>query len=70
LLYPRRRRCVGHYIGIVDADTVDASNLQRQIIHGTSTIEYPRESAATRIQDINPGVQVRLYEQELICREP
>jgi molybdopterin/thiamine biosynthesis adenylyltransferase/rhodanese-related sulfurtransferase len=45
---------------------VDASNLQRQIIHGTSTIGISKcQSAATRIQDINPGVQVRLYEQEL-----
>jgi molybdopterin/thiamine biosynthesis adenylyltransferase/rhodanese-related sulfurtransferase len=56
---------VGH-VGIVDADTVDASNLQRQVIHGTSTIGISKcQSAATRIQDINPGVQVRLYEQEL-----
>jgi molybdopterin/thiamine biosynthesis adenylyltransferase/rhodanese-related sulfurtransferase len=56
---------VGH-IGIVDADTVDASNLQRQIIHGTSTIGSSKcQSAAARITDINPGVQVRLYEQEL-----
>jgi molybdopterin/thiamine biosynthesis adenylyltransferase/rhodanese-related sulfurtransferase len=53
-------------IGIVDADTVEASNLQRQIIHGTSTIGVSKcQSAAERIQDINPGVQVRLYEQEL-----
>lgn len=56
---------VGH-IGIVDADTVDASNLQRQIIHGTSTIGISKcQSAETRIRDINPGVRVRLYEQEL-----
>jgi molybdopterin/thiamine biosynthesis adenylyltransferase/rhodanese-related sulfurtransferase len=56
---------VGH-IGIVDADTVDESNLQRQIIHGTSTVGISKvQSAATRIRDINPGVQVRLYEQEL-----
>ena len=55
---------VGH-IGIVDADTVDESNLQRQIIHGTSTVGVSKcQSAARRIADINPHVQVRLYEQE------
>jgi molybdopterin/thiamine biosynthesis adenylyltransferase/rhodanese-related sulfurtransferase len=56
---------VGH-IGIVDGDTVDESNLQRQIIHGTSTIGMSKvQSAAKRIHDINPNVLVRLYEQEL-----
>lgn len=55
---------VGH-IGIVDADTVDESNLQRQIIHGTSTINVSKcESALRRIQDINPYVNVRLYKEE------
>lgn len=55
---------VGH-IGIVDADTVDHSNLQRQIIHGTSTVDMSKcESAARRIKDINPFVNVRTYEEE------
>lgn len=55
---------VGH-IGIVDADTVDESNLQRQIIHGTSTITISKcESARRRIMDINPYVNVRTYEEE------
>jgi adenylyltransferase/sulfurtransferase len=55
---------VGH-IGIVDADTVDESNLQRQIIHGTSTVGISKcESARLRIEDINPHVNVRLYEEE------
>lgn len=55
---------VGH-IGIVDADTVDESNLQRQIIHGTSTVGVSKcESAARRIKDINPFVNVRMYEEE------
>lgn len=55
---------VGH-IGIVDADTVDESNLQRQIIHGTSTIDVSKcESAKRRIEDINPYVNVRTYEEE------
>lgn len=55
---------VGH-IGIVDGDTVDESNLQRQIIHGTSTLGKSKcESAKDRIKDINPHVNVRLYEEE------
>lgn len=55
---------VGH-IGIVDADVVDESNLQRQIIHGTSTINISKcQSALQRIKDINPFVQVRTYEEE------
>ena len=55
---------VGH-IGIVDADTVDMSNLQRQIIHGTSTLQMTKcQSAATRIRDLNPLVDVRVYEEE------
>lgn len=55
---------VGH-IGIVDADTVDESNLQRQIIHGTSTIDVTKcESAQRRIEDINPFVNVRIYKEE------
>ena len=55
---------VGH-IGIVDADTVDESNLQRQIIHGTSTVNVAKcESAKQRIKDINPYVNVRTYKEE------
>jgi sulfur-carrier protein adenylyltransferase/sulfurtransferase len=55
---------VGH-LGIVDADTVDESNLQRQIIHGTSTVGVSKcESAQRRIQDINPYVKTRLYQEE------
>ncbi|KAL3758324.1 hypothetical protein ACHAWU_004289 [Discostella pseudostelligera] len=55
---------VGH-IGIVDADTVDESNLQRQIIHGTSTVNVSKcESAQRRIMDINPFVNVRIYKEE------
>lgn len=52
-------------IGIVDADTVDESNLQRQIIHGTSTVDVSKcLSAESRIRDINPFVNVRTYEEE------
>ena len=53
-------------IGIVDFDTVDASNLQRQIIHGTSTVGRPKvESARERLRDLNPNVQVDVYETPL-----
>ncbi len=48
-----------------DADVVDESNLQRQIIHGTSTINVSKcQSALQRIEDINPHVKVRIYEEE------
>ncbi|MFN7143105.1 MAG: ThiF family adenylyltransferase, partial [Myxococcota bacterium] len=53
-------------IGIVDFDVVDASNLQRQIIHGTSTLGKSKvQSAKERILDVNPFVQVDVYEEPL-----
>ncbi|MBD2576639.1 molybdopterin-synthase adenylyltransferase MoeB [Oscillatoria sp. FACHB-1406] len=53
-------------IGIVDFDIVDASNLQRQVIHGTSWVGKPKiESAKNRILEINPACQVDLYETRL-----
>jgi sulfur-carrier protein adenylyltransferase/sulfurtransferase len=53
-------------IGIVDFDVVDESNLQRQIIHGMSTLGKSKlESARARIHDINPFVQVDAYEEAL-----
>jgi len=56
-------------IGIVDFDIVDASNLQRQVIHGTSWIGKPKiESARDRIYEINPFCQVDLY-QTMISSE-
>jgi sulfur-carrier protein adenylyltransferase/sulfurtransferase len=49
-------------IGIVDFDVVDASNLQRQIIHGTSSLgRLKLDSAHDRIRDINPRCQVDLF---------
>jgi adenylyltransferase/sulfurtransferase len=42
-------------IGIVDFDVVDTSNLQRQVIHSTSSVGKPKiESAKARILEINP----------------
>jgi len=53
-------------IGIVDFDIVDTSNLQRQVIHGTSWVGKPKiESAKNRILEINPHCQVDLYETRL-----
>ncbi|MDJ0714733.1 MAG: molybdopterin-synthase adenylyltransferase MoeB [Prochloraceae cyanobacterium] len=53
-------------IGIVDFDIVDSSNLQRQIIHGTSWVNKPKiQSAKNRILEINPSAQVDLYETRL-----
>ncbi|OUL18361.1 molybdopterin-synthase adenylyltransferase MoeB [Nostoc sp. 106C] len=53
-------------IGIVDFDVVDTSNLQRQVIHGTSWVGKPKiESAKQRILEINPYCQVDLYETRL-----
>jgi adenylyltransferase/sulfurtransferase len=56
-------------LGLVDFDVVDSSNLQRQVIHGTSWVGKPKiESAKNRILEINPYCQIDLYE-ELLCAE-
>ncbi|HET9425191.1 MAG TPA: molybdopterin-synthase adenylyltransferase MoeB [Gemmatimonadaceae bacterium] len=56
---------VGH-IGLVDFDAVDLTNLQRQILHGTSDIGRPKlESARDRLRDVNPNVEVELYPERL-----
>ena len=53
-------------IGVVDFDTVDFSNLQRQIIHGTGDVGRPKcESAKATIQRINPNVDVVLHNTAL-----
>src|SRR5829696_546052 len=49
-------------LGLVDFDTVDFSNLQRQIIHGTEDVGRPKsESARETIRSINPNVEVTLH---------
>ena len=51
-------------IGIVDYDVVEANNLQRQIIHGTSTIGALKvDSARERMLDINPHVDVTVHNE-------
>ncbi|MFB2839800.1 molybdopterin-synthase adenylyltransferase MoeB [Floridanema evergladense] len=53
-------------LGIVDFDIVDSSNLQRQVIHGTSWVGKPKiESAKNRILEINPNCQIDLYETRI-----
>lgn len=54
---------VGH-IGLVDYDVVDSSNLQRQVIHGTSTVgQLKVESARRRMLDLNPNIEVEIYNE-------
>jgi adenylyltransferase/sulfurtransferase len=51
-------------IGLVDYDVVDFSNLQRQVIHGTSGIGTLKvDSARARMLDINPDIQVDVYNE-------
>jgi adenylyltransferase/sulfurtransferase len=53
-------------LGLVDFDTVDASNLQRQVIHGTGDIGRKKlDSAADSIREINPHVRVIRHETAL-----
>ncbi len=53
-------------IGLVDADVVDASNLQRQILHGTSRVGTPKvESAEAALRDLNPDVKVVKFQERL-----
>ena len=53
-------------IGIVDHDVVEESNLQRQVIHSTSGVGTSKaQSAARRIADLNPGVDVIVHEARL-----
>jgi adenylyltransferase/sulfurtransferase len=53
-------------IGLVDFDVVDESNLQRQIVHGTSSLGVRKtESAKRRLLDLNPGIEVSTYEEQI-----
>jgi len=56
---------VGH-IGIIDADIVDESNLQRQIAHSLNTLGTPKVDSAKRsIEALNPDVEVTTYRERL-----
>jgi molybdopterin/thiamine biosynthesis adenylyltransferase/rhodanese-related sulfurtransferase len=53
-------------IGIVDADVVDESNLQRQIVHSTESLGEPKvESAKRTVEALNPDVEVVAYKERL-----
>ncbi|HWG55945.1 MAG TPA: molybdopterin-synthase adenylyltransferase MoeB [Gaiellaceae bacterium] len=53
-------------LGIVDADVVDDSNLQRQIVHSTERLGEPKVASAQRtIEALNPDVEVKAYEERL-----
>jgi sulfur-carrier protein adenylyltransferase/sulfurtransferase len=53
-------------LGIIDADVVDETNLQRQILHSTATLGEPKVESATRtIRELNPDVEVKAYKEQL-----
>ena len=53
-------------IGLIDADTVDSSNLQRQILHGTDRVGTPKvDSAEKTIKNLNPDVKVIKFQERL-----
>src|SRR5712672_2459022 len=53
-------------IGLVDFDSVDVSNLQRQILHGTSGVGASKlDSARARLHDLNPHVHVETFAAKL-----
>ena len=56
-------------IGLVDSDTVELSNLQRQILHFTPDIGRPKvDSAKEKIQKINPSITVVTHQERLNAR--
>jgi molybdopterin/thiamine biosynthesis adenylyltransferase/rhodanese-related sulfurtransferase len=53
-------------LGIVDADVVDESNLQRQIVHATDRLGEPKVQSAKRtLEGLNPDVRVKTFEERL-----
>jgi len=53
-------------LGLVDFDRVDESNLQRQVLHGTSSVGVPKtESARARLHDLNPHVVLQVHNEPL-----
>jgi sulfur-carrier protein adenylyltransferase/sulfurtransferase len=56
---------IGH-LGVVDADDVELSNLQRQVLHDTESVGTPKvDSAAMRVRAINPHVDVSAHRMRL-----
>jgi sulfur-carrier protein adenylyltransferase/sulfurtransferase len=53
-------------IGLVDFDVVDTTNLQRQVLFGTSDVGRPKtEAAAERLRNLNPDIQIDTFETQL-----
>ena len=53
-------------LGLVDFDVVEYSNLQRQVLHGTSAVGKPKLASATeRLRDVNPHVALIRHETHL-----
>src|SRR6202050_502559 len=53
-------------IGLVDFDVVDSTNLQRQVLFGTSDVGRPKtEAAAERLRNLNPDIQIDTFETQL-----
>src|SRR5256714_11566287 len=53
-------------LGLVDFDVVDFTNLQRQVIFGTSDVGKPKsEAARARLQNLNPDIQIQSFETQL-----
>jgi adenylyltransferase/sulfurtransferase len=53
-------------LGLLDFDVVESSNLQRQIVHGKSTLGLPKvESAKRRLQDLNEHIQINAHNTAL-----
>lgn len=56
-------------IGIIDADQVEETNLQRQILHGSSDLGRPKtDSARDTLSEINPHIKVELFQERLTSR--
>src|SRR5580704_17046369 len=53
-------------IGLVDFDVVDSTNLQRQVLFGSSDVGKPKtEAAASRLRGLNPDIQIDTFEAHL-----
>lgn len=53
-------------LGVVDYDTVDETNLQRQVIHGLDRVGRPKtESVRERLMGLNPDVKVEIHDERL-----
>ncbi|MBC8145506.1 MAG: molybdopterin-synthase adenylyltransferase MoeB [bacterium] len=55
-------------IGLIDPDVVEVSNLQRQVLHGSSSLGRPKvESARERLVDINPHIQIDAMREPFVA---